>query len=141
MERFISLDIGDKRIGVAVSDPFNSYALPVKTVHRKNLKADLVEIEKIVKEKFATKIVCGVPVNFDGSPSIQTERAKFFIEKLKEKTGLEIIEVDERCTTLEAHEVLIEQGFSREERKSYVDSLAATTILESYLNELNRKNK
>lgn len=141
MERFISLDIGDKRIGVAVSDPFNSYALPVKTVHRKNLKADLVEIEKIVKEKFATKIVCGVPVNFDGSASIQTEKAKFFIEKLKEKTGLEIIEVDERCTTIEAEEVLISQGFDRKERKSYVDSLAATTILESFLNELKRTNK
>ncbi len=141
MERFISLDIGDKRIGVAVSDPFNSYALPVKTVFRKNLKADLVEIEKIVKEKFATKIVCGVPVNFDGSASIQTEKAKFFIERLKEKTGLEIIEVDERCTTIEAEEVLISQGFDRKERKSYVDSLAATTILESFLNELKRTNK
>ncbi len=141
MERFISLDIGDKRIGVAVSDPFNSYALPVKTVHRKNLKADLVEIEKIVKEKFATKIVCGVPVNFDGTPSVQTEKAKFFIEKLKEKTGLEIIEVDERCTTIEAEEVLISQGFDRKERKSYVDSLAATTILESFLNEQKRTNK
>ena len=141
MERFISLDIGDKRIGVAVSDPFNSYALPVKTVHRKNLKADLVEIEKIVKEKFATKIVCGVPVNFDGTPSVQTEKAKFFIEKLKEKTGLEIIEVDERCTTIEAEEVLISQGFDRKERKSYVDSLAATTILESFLNEQKRTSK
>ena len=140
MERFISLDIGDKRIGVAVSDPFNSYALPVKTVHRKNLKVDLVEIEKIVKEKFATKIVCGVPVNFDGTPSVQTEKAKFFIEKLKEKTGLEIIEVDERCTTIEAEEVLIEQGKSRQERKSCVDALAAATILQGYLNEIN-KNK
>ena len=56
MERFISLDIGDKRIGVAVSDPFNSYALPVKTVFRKNLKTDLAEIEKICKEKFAKNI-------------------------------------------------------------------------------------
>ncbi len=141
MERFISLDIGDKRIGVAVSDPFNSYALPVKTVFRKNLKTDLAEIEKIVKEKFATKIVCGVPVNFDGTPSVQTEKAKFFIEKLKERTGLEIIEVDERCTTIEAEEVLIEQGFSRKERKNFVDSLAATTILESFLNELKRTSK
>ncbi len=141
VERFISLDIGDKRIGVAVSDPFNTYALPVKTVFRKNLKADLFEIEKIVKEKFATKIVCGVPVNFDGSASIQTQKAKFFIERLKESTGLEIIEVDERCTTVEAEEVLIKQGFSREERKSYVDSIAATEILNGYLNQIKNSKK
>ena len=139
MERFLSLDIGDKRIGVAVSDPFNSYALPVKTIFRKNLKTDLDEICRIIKEKFVTKIVCGVPVNFDGTPSVQTEKAKFFIERLKEKTGLEVFEADERCTTLEAHETLIEQGFDRKERKNFVDSLAATTILESFLNELKNK--
>ena len=139
MERFLSLDIGDKRIGVAVSDPFNSYALPVKTIFRKNLKTDLDEVCRIIKEKFVTKIVCGVPVNFDGTPSVQTEKAKFFIERLKEKTGLEVFEADERCTTLEAHETLIEQGFDRKERKNFVDSLAATTILESFLNELKNK--
>ena len=139
MERFLSLDIGDKRIGVAVSDPFNSYALPVKTIFRKNLKTDLDEVCRIVKEKFVTKIVCGVPVNFDGTPSVQTEKAKFFIERLKEKTGLEVFEADERCTTLEAHETLIQQGFDRKERKNFVDSLAATTILESFLNELKNK--
>lgn len=139
MERYLSLDIGDKRIGVAVSDPFNSYALPVKTIFRKNLKTDLEEVCKIVKEKFVTSIVCGVPVNFDGTPSVQTQKAKFFIEKLKEKTGLEIIEADERCTTIDAHETLIEQGFSREERKNYVDSIAATTILDGFLNELKNK--
>lgn len=139
MERFLSLDIGDKRIGVAVSDPFNSYALPVKTIFRKNLKTDLEEVCKIVKEKFVTSIVCGVPVNFDGTPSVQTQKAKFFIEKLKEKTGLEIFEADERCTTIDAHETLIEQGFKREERKNYVDSIAATTILDGFLNELKNK--
>ena len=140
MERFLCLDIGDKRIGVAVSDPFNSYALPVETYHRKNLKTDLSKIGEYVKERSVTKLVCGLPVNFDGTASIQTQKAQFFIDRLKEVLGIEIYCVDERCTTVEAEEVLISGGMSRQERKGYVDSLAATNILQGFLNELN-KNK
>lgn len=132
------LDIGDKRIGVAVSDPFNSYSLPVMTYNRKNLKTDLEAISKLVKEKCATALVCGLPVNFDGTPSIQTTRAQFFIDKLKELLGVQIYTVDERCTTCEAEETLISQGKSREERKKFVDSLAAASILQGFLNDRKR---
>ena len=132
------LDIGDKRIGIAVSDPFNSYSLPVETYNRKNLKNDLIKIENLVKQKGATALVCGLPVNFDGTPSIQTSRANFFIEKLKERLNIEVFAIDERCTTCEAEEVLIEQGKSREERKMFVDSLAAASILQGFLNEKNK---
>ena len=138
VERFLCLDIGNKRIGIAVSDPFNSYSLPVETYNRKNLKVDLEKIEKLVKEKGATALVCGLPVNFDGTPSIQTERARFFIERLREKLNVEIFEVDERCTTCEAEDTLIEQGKSREERKKFVDSLAAASILQGFLNDKNK---
>ncbi len=141
MERYLCLDIGDKRIGIAVSDPFNSYSLPVSTLFRKNLKTDLDKISAIAKEKCVTKMVCGLPVNFDGTPSIQTQKALYFIEKLKEILRIEIITVDERCSTCEAEEILISQGKSREERKSVVDSLAAATILQSYLNEINKNAK
>ncbi len=134
------LDIGDKRVGVAVSDPFNSYALPVTTYYRKNLKTDLEAIKNFVLEKSATALVCGLPVNFDGSPSIQTKKAEFFIEKLKEILTVEIFRVDERCSTVEAEETLIEQGKSREERKAVVDALAASTILQGFLTDYN-KNK
>ena len=139
MERFLCLDIGDKRIGVAVSDPFNSYSLPVTTYNRKNLRTDLDGIEKIIKEKGATALVCGLPVNFDGTPSVQTNKALFFIEKLKERVSVEVFTVDERCTTCEAEETLIEQGKSREERKKFVDSLAAASILQGFLNDKNKK--
>ncbi len=139
VERFLCLDIGNKRIGIAVSDPFNSYSLPVETYNRKNLKTDLEKIERLVKEKGATALVCGLPVNFDGTPSIQTERAKFFIERLKERLSVEIFEVDERCTTCEAEDTLIEQGKSREERKKFVDSLAAASILQGFLNDKKKK--
>lgn len=140
MERFICLDIGDKRIGVAVSDPFNSYALPVTTINRKGLKADLETVKKIASEKGATGIVCGLPVNFDGTPSIQTERAEFFIQKVRETTALDVYEVDERCTTCEAEETLISLGKSRGERKKFVDSLASCAILEGFLSDYRKKN-
>ena len=105
MERFLCLDIGDKRIGIAVSDPFNTYSLPVETYARKNLRIDLQKIQTLVKEKGATALVCGLPVNFDGTPSIQTNRAQYFIDKLKELLSIEIFTVDERCTTCEAEDV------------------------------------
>lgn len=135
------MDLGDKRIGVAVSDPFNSYSLPAQTIFRKNLKTDLNKVSELVKEKGATAIVCGLPVNFDGTPSVQTKKAEFFIEKLRTEYGFKVLTVDERCTTVEAEEVLIAQGKSREERKSVVDSLAAASILQGFLNDLNKQKK
>ncbi len=141
MKRFLCLDIGDKRIGVAVSDPFNGYALPVETYYRKNLKTDLARVAEYVREKSATAIVCGLPVNFDGTPSVQTRKAEFFIEKLKETVTADIYAVDERCTTCAAEETLIEQGKSRSERKRFVDSLAACEILQGFLNELNNSER
>ena len=141
MDRYLCLDIGDKRIGVAVSDPFNSYSLPVETYHRKNLRLDIAKIREYVLDKGISCIVCGLPVNFDGTPSIQTQKANFFIEKLKQECNLPIHCIDERCSTVEAEEVLIEQGKSRQERKSCVDALAAATILQSYLNEINKNKK
>ncbi len=138
MERFLCLDIGEKRIGVAVSDPFNSYALPVQTIFRKNLKTDLAVIEKLVKDKCVTALVCGLPVNFNGTPSKQTERAIYFIDRLTETLSIPIYTADERCTTCEAEEVLISQGKSRGERKNYVDALAATQILQGFLSDKNK---
>ena len=134
------LDIGDKRIGIAVSDPFNSYSLPVETYVRKNLKTDLEKIEFYVREKCVTALVCGLPVNFDGTPSIQTQKANYFIERLKERLNVQIFTVDERCSTCEAEEVLISQGKSRQERKQFVDSLAAATILQGFLNDKNKNS-
>ena len=135
MERYLCLDIGDKRIGVAVSDPFNSYSLPVSTYVRKNLKTDLAYMCALAKEKAATAFVCGLPVNFDGTASVQTEKARFFIERLKDASGLAVYSADERCTSVEAEETLIAQGKSRAERKAAVDSLAAASILQGFLNE------
>ena len=135
------LDIGDKRIGIAVSDPFNSYALPVETYHRKNLKTDLSKIVGYVKDKCATALVCGLPVNFDGTPSIQTEKTLAFVEELKKRTKLPIEFHDERFSTMEAHRVLISEDMSRQKRKKFVDAIAATFILEDYMKKIELENK
>lgn len=139
MDRFVAFDIGDKRIGVAISDPFNSYALPSQTYVRVGYAEDVRAIAKIAKDKCATKIICGLPVNFDGTPSVQTEKTQKFIDALREETNIEIICEDERFTTQMAHETLISEGMRREKRKGYVDALAAANILDGYLAKLNKQ--
>lgn len=141
MERYIAFDIGDKRIGVAVSDPFNTYALPSFTYHRKNIKEDIAELVNIAAEKGATAIICGLPVNFDGTEAVQTVKARRFIEALKEATALPVICEDERFTTQMAHETLISEGMRREKRKNYVDALAAANILDGYLGRIKKDSK
>lgn len=139
MERYVAFDIGDKRIGVAISDPFNTYALPSQTYFRKGFAADVAALAAIAKEKGATRIVCGLPVNFDGSEGVQTEKTRRFIEALKTATPLPVECADERFTTKMAHETLIGEGMRREKRKNYVDALAAANILDGYLAALNKK--
>lgn len=133
MEKIVALDIGSKRIGIAVTDPFGTYALPSETYVRKNLKQDIAYIAGFASRRAADKIVCGLPVNFDGSRSAQTDYTEYFIEALKNEVDIPVVTTDERCTTKEAHRVLIEGGKRREERKQYVDSIAAAYILEGYL--------
>ena len=139
MERYVAFDIGDKRIGVAISDPFNTYALPSETYFRKGFKEDIAALLDIAKQKGATVIVCGLPVNFDGSEAVQTEKTRKFIEALKEQTSIPIVCEDERFTTQMAHETLISEGMRREKRKNYVDALAAANILDGYLCKIKEK--
>ncbi len=135
-KRIIAFDIGDKRIGVAASDPFNTYALPGTTYFRtRNADADAQALAEIVREKDAGLIVCGLPLNFDGTESVQTEKTRRFVELLKSKTPVPIVYEDERFTTMEAERVLIAGGVRRENRKRSVDSIAASYILEGYLNK------
>ena len=96
----IAFDIGNKRIGVAISDPFNEYAMPCETYCRtRNFNADVEAIAKIAKDRGVSVIVCGMPVNFDGTESIQSEKTRSFVEALKEKTALPVFFEDERYTT------------------------------------------
>ena len=141
-KRVIAFDIGDKRIGVAISDPFNEYAMPCETYFRtRNFEADVEAIANIAKERGVGVIVCGMPVNFDGTESVQTVKTSAFIERLKEKTSLPIVLEDERFTTMQARETQIAGGVKREDRKKTIDAIAASYILESYLQREKNKNK
>lgn len=141
-KRAIAFDIGDKRIGVAVSDPFNEYAMPCETYFRtRNFDADVKAIANIAKERGVGVIVCGMPVNFDGTESIQTVKTREFIDALKEQTELPIELEDERFTTMQARETQMMGGVKREDRKKTVDSIAASYILESYLSRQKTKRE
>jgi putative Holliday junction resolvase len=141
-KRAIAFDIGNKRIGVAVSDPFNEYAMPCETyVRTRNFDVDVAAIAKIARDRGVGVIVCGLPVNFDGTESIQTVKTQQFIDALKEKTDLPIEIEDERFTTMQARETQIQGGIKREDRKKTIDSIAASYILESYLARQKQKNK
>ena len=133
-KRAIAFDIGDKRIGVAVSDPFNEYAIPAETYFRtRNFQVDVEAIARLAKDRGAGVIVCGMPVNFDGTESVQTEKTRRFVEALREASELPVELEDERFTTMQAREVQIIGGVKREKRKQTIDSIAASYILEGYL--------
>ncbi len=137
MGRIVAFDIGNKRVGVAVSDPLFGMALPKDTYFRKNFEADLLNLVKIAKEFDAELIVCGLPLSTDGTKSEQTLLTESFVEALRQKTDIKIVFQDERFTTIEARRILIEGDVSRKDRKKFVDSIAASYILDDYM----RKNK
>ncbi len=141
MGRIIAFDIGDKRIGIAISDPFGDMALPLETYWRKNLKKDVEYLVNLAKSKDAETIVCGLPVNFDGSVSEQTQKTEFFISELKKATDIEIVTADERFTTKEARRLLLEADMRRDKRKDVIDKIAASYILEDYLAKIKNKGE
>ena len=141
-KRAIAFDIGDKRIGVAISDPFNEYAMPCDTYFRTgNFKTDVMAIANIAKERGVGVIVCGMPVNFDGTDSVQTDKTARFIEALKQATDIPIVLEDERFTTMQARDTQIMGGVKRENRKKTIDSIAASYILDGYLAKMKKQNK
>ena len=142
--RIVAFDVGDRRIGVAVSDPFNGYAMPLDTYFRTgNLKEDISALLAIVEQEGAGTIVCGLPVNADGTQSVQTEKTERFLSALRERTTLPVVTEDERYTTREARGDLLLMGVSqkKDKKKKNVDSLAAAYILESYLQKLKKGEK
>lgn len=130
----MALDIGDRRIGIAVTDPFNTYALPAETYRRTgNFSADVDAMAQAAKDRGVGCIVCGLPLNADGSESVQTEKTRCFIAKLKERAGMPVYTEDERFTSLAAHDTLHEEGLKAAKHKKSVDAVAAAYILEGFL--------
>lgn len=133
MERYIGLDVGDRTIGVAISDPFLLTAQSLMTIKRKSKIEDIEIINDIIKEKEVSKIIVGLPKNMNNTIGPQAKKVKTFVKELRKHTDLDIEYVDERLTTVSATRVLIEQNVSRKKRKDVIDSIAATYILQTYL--------
>lgn len=133
MGRVLALDVGDRRIGLAVSDPMKIIANPLETLFRKDLKSDIEHLLGIIKEKEVELIVSGLPVSLAAKETEQTVKTREFIAELKKHTDLPIRFIDERLTTSLSERVLIEGGVRRENRKQVIDKVAATVILQNYL--------
>lgn len=133
-KRIMGLDIGDKRIGVALSDLLLITAQGKETYNRtEDAFKDADYLARLAKDNDVDRIVCGLPKNMNGSLGEQAEKTKDFVELLRTKTDCEIIFVDERLTTASATRTLLEADVSRAKRKKVVDKIAATFILQTYL--------
>lgn len=130
--RILGLDIGDKRIGVAISDPFGVTAAGLETIERKTLQADLNAVKQLAERHGAVEIVVGLPQHIDGTPDPQAEEVKSFCRGLARVTGLPIIYEDERMTTISTIRTLTLQGVKTEENK-VVDMQQAATMLQKFL--------
>ena len=137
--RILGLDYGSKTVGVAVSDPLGLTAQSVETIWRKQenkLRQTLARIEELAAEYQAEKIVLGLPKNMNNTIGERAEKTLEFREMLERRTGLPVVMWDERLTTVEAERTLMEARVRRENRKQYLDQLAAVFILQGYLDSL-----
>ena len=137
--KVMGLDFGDVRIGVALSDISRFLATGYETYTRKSTEKDLNHLADIISQNKVKKVVFGLPLNMDGSRGIRVEKTEQFALKLQEKCGVEIAYYDERLSSVTAEDILIEAGVRREKRKEVIDKLAATIILQNYLDE-NKEN-
>ena len=130
--RILALDVGDRRIGIAVSDETQLIATPHSVYTRVGWGPDVKRVAQLFEEQEAVLVVCGLPRNMDGSVGFQAEKVKAFAQQLT-KAGLPVEFQDERLSTVSAHQALIAGGMRRDGRKETVDKVAAAVILQAYL--------
>ncbi len=140
LKRALALDVGDRRIGLALSDPLGYTAQPLFTLHRTSLRADLKAIARVIRKYVVSEIVVGLPLHASGALSQQALKTRAFIDKLLEQhPGIHLYFLDERFTTAEAHNLLddlhrpSQSKTSRQQRTAVVDQVAAVLLLEAYL--------
>ncbi len=136
--RIMSMDVGNKRIGIAVSDPLGITAQGLDTIVRTNKDADIKKVGELIQTYQPDKIVIGLPKNMNGSIGEQGTRTQKFGELLESTFSIEVVYWDERLTTVSATRALIDGNVRRDKRKKQVDKLAAVLILQSYLDYLSR---
>ncbi|MCX5858385.1 MAG: Holliday junction resolvase RuvX [Proteobacteria bacterium] len=134
--RILALDIGEKRIGVSLSDELGITAQGLETINRTKLSEDIDKIRQIVTGAGVTEIVLGLPLNLDGSEGQSAQKAMDFAVILRRDLGVDVILWDERLSTVAAERSLLEGDLSRRRRKQLRDQVAATLILQGYLDSL-----
>ena len=135
----MGLDYGSKTVGVAMSDPLGITAQAVETIWRKDenkLRKSCARIEELISEYEVERIVLGLPKHMNNDLGERAQKALAFGEMVKRRTGLEVVMWDERLTTVEAERTLIENNVRRENRKQYIDKIAAVFILQGYLDSI-----
>lgn len=136
--RIMGLDLGEKTIGVAISDPLALTAQGLKVIKRSASDLEMKEIAKIVKEYEVTEIVVGYPKNMNGTIGPRAKMAEEYANSLKNELALPVRLWDERLSTIGAERVLLEADISRAKRKKIIDKMAAVIILQGYLDSINR---
>ncbi len=136
MGRTIGLDVGDVRIGIALSDLLMLTAQGIETYTRKEEQADIDYLAAFMHRNNVERIVCGLPKNMNGTEGEQAQKVRGFAERLKEHTGLPLTYWDERLTTKSAERTLLEADMSRKKRKAVVDKIAAVYILQGYMDSV-----
>ena len=136
MKRIMGIDYGDARTGVAMSDLLCSIVGSTAVVPSRNTEKAIADIVRMARDNEVGQIVVGLPRNMDGTEGVRAELCREFAEKLRLATGLEVVMWDERRTTVEAHNILSQHNYHGQKRKNTVDAVAASLILEGYLNSL-----
>lgn len=142
--RTLGLDYGTKTVGVAISDEAQIIAQPLVTIERKHankLRQTYAKIEAIIDEQDVDRIVLGFPKNMNNTEGERAEATRAFMDDLERRTGLPVILMDERLTTIEADRILEETGVAKSGRKEHIDKMAAAIILQSFLDREHNENK
>ncbi|MGA9393292.1 MAG: Holliday junction resolvase RuvX [Candidatus Sulfotelmatobacter sp.] len=131
--RVLGLDVGSRRIGIAVSDPLGITAQGLETLHRQNKREDLAALERVIRQYAIQEIVIGLPLRMSGAEGIQSEKMQVFAEDLRKRFRLPVHLWDERLTSAEANRLLRETELSIEKRAKAVDRMAAVLILQGWM--------
>jgi putative Holliday junction resolvase len=138
--RIMALDVGDSRIGVALSDPMEILASPLVIIKRLNEASDILVISNLVNEHKAGKLIVGLPMALSGEEGMQAEKVKAFVSSLKSSLSIPLELFDERFSTVTAREYMRETGKKKDRFKKHDDAIAAAVILQNYLDENGIKN-
>ena len=138
--RVLAIDFGAKRIGTAISDALGITVRPVETIRRSSVERDIERLNSLVEELEAEAVVFGLPLRMDGTEGEAAAAAMRFAERLKLRIGVPLFTQDERLTSYEAEQMMIERGYGREQRRARSDEFAAMIILQDYLSRTETKN-